>query len=166
MNGIELGLRLSSMITKPRSIRRLLRSSFDFSKRFMPNQFTKGTRTEHDEATKDRIRAELLSKKYYKFAMASAKRQAKMGITKEQVAAAKMLIDKGKPSLQSVESKETDPMESMTLEEQMEQLRTLITTHPEFIQALGLSFSPSQVSVNEPTQLVPTITKPIESTGT
>jgi hypothetical protein len=117
----------------------------------MANQFTKGTRTEHDEATKDRIRAELLSKKYYKFAMASPKRQVKMGISKEQVAAAKMLIDKGKPSLQSIESKDIDPFDDMSVEMMVEQCRALILSHPEIIQALNLVPAPALVTTETDT---------------
>jgi len=129
------------------------------------NQFTKGTRTEHDESTKDQIRAELLSKKYYKFAMATPKRAAKMGINAAQVASAKMLIDKGKPSLQSVEARTADPLQAMSEEELKEFANALIREHPELLRSLNLQFAPSQVTTNEPTQLVPTITKVIDSTG-
>ena len=120
----------------------------------MANQFTKGTRTEHDEATKDRIRAELLSKRYYKFALASPKRRAKMGISKEQVAAAKMLIDKGKPSLQSIESKDLDPFDDMSVEVMVEQCRALILSHPEILQALNLKYAPAVVTTETDASLV------------
>jgi hypothetical protein len=132
----------------------------------MANQFTKGTRTEHDESTKDQIRAEMLSKKYYKFAMANPKRAAKMGINSAQVASAKMLIDKGKPSLQTVEAKQVDPLEALTLEEQMEHLKAFIAEHPEFIRTLNLVPAPQQVPSTDSNELVPTITETRIDTGT
>lgn len=123
----------------------------------MANQFTKGTRTEHDEVTKDRIRAEMLSHRYYKFAMARPEKATKMGITKEQVASAKMLIDKGKPSLQSVEQSTADPFDSMSVEMMVEQCRALILSHPEIIAALNLI--PAPIAVD------PEAEQPVQASG-
>lgn len=132
----------------------------------MSNQFTKGTRTEHDEATKDRIRAELLSQRYYKFAMAKPERAKKMGINQAQVATAKMLIDKGKPSLQSVESVILNEWDKLSEEQVVDMAKALILQHPEVIQALNLIPNPAIIGQSVDTELVPTITKVIEDTGT
>src|SRR5258706_12528823 len=77
----------------------------------MGNQFpsgggSKGPRKEHDQSTKDKIRAELLAQRMYKFAKAKGKSADKYRMDSAQVAAAKVLIDKGKPSLQAVEQTE------------------------------------------------------------
>lgn len=132
----------------------------------MANQFTKGTRTQHDESTKDQIRAELLSKRYYKFAMSKGEKAKKMGIGPAQVAAAKMLIDKGKPSLQSVESKDSDPLQDLSEQGLVDMAKALILQHPEVIRALNLIPDPAVVQQTGDMGLVSTITEPIESTGT
>lgn len=119
----------------------------------MANQFTKGTRTEHDEATKDRIRAEMLSQRYYRFAMAKPERAKKMGINQAQVATAKMLIDKGKPSLQSVESITLNEWDKLSEQEVLDMAKALILQHPEVIQALNLVPAPSVVATETDTSL-------------
>jgi hypothetical protein len=94
------------------------------------NQFTKGTRTKHDEATKDKIRAELLSKRLEKYAKARGKQIAKHHMEPAQVAAAKVLIERGKPALQSIEQTNINPMDEMGEEEIRNMVRALITSHP------------------------------------
>lgn len=100
----------------------------------MANQFTKGTRTKHDEATKDKIRAELLSKRLEKYAKAKGKSIEKYRMEPAQVAAAKVLIERGKPALQSIEQTTVNPLEQMNEEELREQVKALITLHPWLIE--------------------------------
>jgi hypothetical protein len=96
----------------------------------MANQFTKGTRKHHDEGTKDKIRAEQLSKRLEKYAKARGKGIAKHHMEPAQVAAAKVLIDRGKPALQSVTQEIINPMDQMGEEEIRNMVRALITSHP------------------------------------
>lgn len=96
----------------------------------MANQFTKGTRKKHDESTKDKIRAELLAQRLYKFAKSKAEKREKLDMTPAQVAAAKVLIDRGKPALQAIEQTNINPMDAMSDEEIREQVKALITLHP------------------------------------
>jgi hypothetical protein len=96
----------------------------------MANQFTKGTRKHHDEATKDKIRAELLSKRLEKYAKARGKQIAKHHMEPAQVAAAKVLIERGKPALQSIEQHTVNPLDQMGEEEIRNMVRALITAHP------------------------------------
>jgi hypothetical protein len=122
----------------------------------MPNQFTKGTRKEHDESTKDRIRAELLSQRYYKFAMATGKRASKMGLNAAQVASAKMLIDKGKPSLQSVEQSNANPWDQLSEEEMREQVKALITLHPWLLKEFQPGIRPPELVPGDPNTVTDT----------
>jgi hypothetical protein len=93
----------------------------------MANQFTKGTRTKHDDATKDKIRAEMLSKRLEKFAKARGKQIAKHHMEPAQVAAAKVLIERGKPALQAITHEAKDPYEGMSDEEIRGQAKAHIT---------------------------------------
>ena len=93
----------------------------------MANQFTKGTRTRHDDATKDKIRAEMLSKRLEKYAKAKGKQVEKYRMEPAQVAAAKVLIERGKPALQAIEQTNINPLEQMSPEEIEEQAKALIT---------------------------------------
>lgn len=90
----------------------------------MANQFTKGTRKRHDEATKDRIRAESLARRLYKFAKAKGEKAEKEAMSQAQVAAAKVLIERGKPALQSIEAVHRE--EVQTPEEIEAQMRALL----------------------------------------
>lgn len=94
----------------------------------MANQFTKGTRTKQDESTKDRIRAELLSKRLEKYAKARGKQIQKHHMEPAQVAAAKVLIERGKPALQAIE--QTIHEVERTEEEINAALAHLITANP------------------------------------
>lgn len=94
----------------------------------MANQFTKGTRTAHDESTKDKIRAELLSKRLEKYAKARGKAIQKHHMEPAQVAAAKVLIERGKPALQSITQELINPWDSMSEQEMYEQVKALITS--------------------------------------
>lgn len=94
----------------------------------MANQFTKGTRKKHDEATIDKIRAEVLADRMYKFAKAKGPKTAKHRMDKDQVAAAKVLIERGKPALQAVEQRivEEPKSDAQILEMIEGQLHTLV----------------------------------------
>lgn len=77
---------------------------------------------------KDKIRAEQLARRLYKFANAKGKSAAKHGMSQAQVTAAKVLIDKGKPSLQAVEQTnvEEPKSEAQILELIESQLHSLV----------------------------------------
>lgn len=116
----------------------------------MANQFTsgggsKGPKTKHDQATKDKIRAELLAQRLYKFANSKGEKAKKYRMDAAQVAAAKVLIDKGKPSLQAIEQTEVNEWDKMSEEQMLGMVQALITSHPELIQKLNLQPKPVQV---------------------
>ena len=94
----------------------------------MANQFTKGTRKTHDDSTKDRIRAEALARRLYKFAKAKGDSIGKHRMDAAQVAAAKVLIERGKPALQAIEQKIVEePLTETQLIEKIEaQLHSLV----------------------------------------
>jgi hypothetical protein len=114
------------------------------------NQFTKGTRTKHDEATKDKIRAELLSKRLEKYAKARGKQIAKHHMEPAQVAAAKVLIERGKPALQAIEQTNLNPMDQMSEGEIREQVRALITLHPWLLEEFKPGVKPAETHGAEP----------------
>lgn len=101
----------------------------------MANQFTKGTRKRHDESTKDKIRAELLAQRLFKFAKAKGENVEKLGMSQSQVAAAKVLIDRGKPALQAIEQTIVNPMDDMSEEEIRGQAQALISSQPRALMA-------------------------------
>lgn len=116
----------------------------------MPNQFTsgggsKGPKKKHDQATKDKIRAELLAQRLYKFAKAKGDKAKNYRMDAAQVAAAKVLIDKGKPSLQAVEQTNIDHHEELTPESRLAMVQALISSNPELINQLNLMPKPVQV---------------------
>lgn len=102
----------------------------------MANQFTKGTRKAHDESTKDKIRAEQLSKRLEKYAKAKGKSIEKYRMEPAQVAAAKVLIERGKPALQAIEQTVINPLEQMSEEEVMEMAKALITSRVSIVFGL------------------------------
>lgn len=104
----------------------------------MANQFTKGTRTKHDESTKDRIRAELLARRLFNFAKAKGDKAKKLSMDSNQVAAARVLIERGKPALQAIEQTQVNEYDRMTEEEMYEHVRALITSNPGLIERLGI----------------------------
>lgn len=108
----------------------------------MANQFTKGSRKSHDQATKDKIRAELLAKRLYKYANSKGEKAKKYRMDTAQVAAAKVLIDKGKPSLQAVEQVDRDPWADKSEEDIETMVKALITSHPGLIAKLGIGLRP------------------------
>lgn len=99
----------------------------------MANQFDRRgppdrIKTKHDESTKDKIRAEMLSKRLEKYAKARGKGIQKHHMEPAQVQAAKVLIDRGKPVLQAIETTQTNPWDSMSEQEMYEQVKALITS--------------------------------------
>ncbi len=99
----------------------------------MPNQFSRRgppdkLKKHHDESTKDKIRAEMLSKRLEKYAKARGKQIAKHHMEPAQVQAAKVLIERGKPALQSIEQKTINPHDDMSEEQLREQVRALIAS--------------------------------------
>src|SRR5678810_684739 len=100
----------------------------------MANQFTKGTRTRQDDSSKDKIRAELLSKRLEKYAKAKGKSIEKYRMEPAQVAAAKVLIERGKPALQAIEQtviEDTPPPEEL-----MARLTHLFSQNPALLKPL------------------------------
>lgn len=120
----------------------------------MANQFTsgggsKGPKKAHDQGTKDKIRAELLAKRLYKYANAKGENARKYRMDAAQVAAAKVLIDKGKPSLQAIESTESDPWANKSEEDIENMVKALITSHPGLIARLGIGLRPVESGAKE-----------------
>ena len=100
------------------------------------NQFTTGKRTKHDESTRDKMRAEHLARRLYAFAAGTQDEATGELVTldRDRIAAAKILIDKGKPNLQAVEQTQVNQWDSMTEEDMKAMVRALITSHPELIR--------------------------------
>jgi hypothetical protein len=95
-----------------------------FDRRGPPERLKKG----HDDSTKDKIRAEMLSKRLEKYAKAKGKSIEKYRMEPAQVQAAKVLIERGKPALQAVEQTIVNPMDQMSPEEIREQAKALISS--------------------------------------
>lgn len=103
------------------------------------NHFTTGKRSKQDEATKDRIRAELLAQRLHAFVTGTKDEHGRnVELSPAQVSAAKVLIDKGKPSLQAVEQQQVNEWDKMDEEEVLEMVKALITANPGLIQRLGI----------------------------
>ena len=102
---------------------------------------------------KDKIRAEQLARRLYKFANAKGKQAQKYAMSQAQVTAAKALIDKGKPSLQAVESTVVDPNDAKTeaelTAEFIERVRALFRSNPEVMRQLNVAWKPSEASSEE-----------------
>lgn len=107
------------------------------------NQFTKGTRDKHDQATKDRIRAEVAAQ-YLENVIADD--QADHGT---KVAASKALLPYGKSTFASIEQRQIDENEGKTEEQVLEELRTLFLAKPELLARLNLAWKPDLVVVPE-----------------
>lgn len=107
------------------------------------NQFIKGTREEHDPQTKAKIRAAFAADKLEEYL------RGECDLDSSKVAAAKALMDKGLPSLQAVESTETNQWDKLSEQELLSMVQALITSRPELIAALNLQPKPVQVEVAE-----------------
>lgn len=120
----------------------------------MANQFTKGTRTKHDDATKDKIRAELLSKRLEKYAKSKGKNIDKYRMEPAQVAAAKVLIERGKPALQAIEQTILNPLEQMNEEQLRDMVKALITSNPWLLDEFKPGVKPVDQLSNDPNTVV------------
>jgi hypothetical protein len=89
------------------------------------NQFIKGTKTGHDESTKDKQRAEALMAHMAKF----AKGKDKNKLSPAQVAAAKIVIERGKPALQAIQIEEKNVLDQMSPEELQAQMVASFRAH-------------------------------------
>lgn len=107
------------------------------------NQFTKGTRDKHDQATRDRIRAEVAAQ-YLENVIADD--QADHGT---KVAASKALLPYGKSTYSSIEQRQIDENEGKTEEQVLEELRALFLAKPELLARLNLAWKPDLVVVPE-----------------
>lgn len=139
----------------------------------MANQFTKGTRIAQDDATKDKIRAEVLSRRLEKFAKARGKQIQKHHMEPAQVAAAKVLIERGKPALQAVTQtviEETpSPQEAVgklvSLRSENPALLKPLLADPGFRAALQSMLNGAPSVVEQPHNDCQAITHPKESTS-
>ena len=127
----------------------------------MPNQFTKAeqegrekpeARNQYSEPTgitkphKDKIRAEMLSQRLEQFIAGEVE------LSPAQVSAAKILIDKGKPSLQAVQQSHEDPWADKSEQELMDSVRALISSHPALLAQFRSLVEPVK-EVEAPQQL-------------
>jgi hypothetical protein len=114
------------------------------------NQFTTGKRSKHDDATRDRMRAEHLARRLYAFAAKEKDEETgelvEMDATR--IAAAKILIDKGKPNLQAVEQTQVNDWDNMSEDEMVAMVNALITSNPGLIQKLGIGLRPVDPAPN------------------
>jgi hypothetical protein len=100
----------------------------------MANQFTKGSRSSQDDSTKDKIRAEVLSKRLEKYAKAKGKSIDKYRMEPAQVAAAKVLIERGKPALQAITQEIIEEQPSPS--EAVGKLVSLLSANPSLLRPL------------------------------
>lgn len=107
------------------------------------NQFTTGKRERHDAATRAKVRATFAANKLEAYLNG----QEELDSTK--VAACKILIDKGMPSLQAVEQTQVNEWDQMSEEEIKETVRALILSRPELLQELNLQPVLKAVEVQE-----------------
>lgn len=108
------------------------------------NQFTTGKRSKHDDATRDKMRAEHLAKRLFAFAAKQKDEETGEDVEMDatRIAAAKILIDKGKPNLQAVEQTQLNEWDNMTEDEMVSMVNALITSNPGLIQKLGIGLRP------------------------
>lgn len=108
------------------------------------NQFTTGKRTKHDDSTRDKMRAEHLARRLYAFAAGTTDEETgeKVEMDATRIAAAKILIDKGKPNLQAVEQTTVNEFEQMGMDEIRDMVRALISSHPELLREFAPGVAP------------------------
>ncbi len=107
------------------------------------NLFTQGKKKGLDAYEKAKIRAGIAADKLERFL------NGELDMSPAQVSAAKVLIDKGLPSLQAIETKEVNDWERMTEDEMMEMVNALITANPGLIQRLGIGLRPVDAAPQE-----------------
>lgn len=96
------------------------------------NHFTTGKRDRQDAATRAKLRATLAANKL------EAYLNGEIALEAAQVSAAKILMDKGMPSLQAVEQTQVNEWDQMSEEEIKDTVRALILSRPELLQDLNL----------------------------
>lgn len=104
------------------------------------NAYTTGKRDKMDAAQKAKIRAAFAADKLEQYM------KGEIELTAPQVSAAKILMDKGMPSLQAVEQTEVSDLEKMSEEELLGLVNALITSHPGLISKLGIGLRPVDAS--------------------
>ena len=118
------------------------------------NQFTTGKRTRHDKGTIDAVRAEFAAKKL----MQCVKGNGKSTLDRNQVAAARALLDKGKPSLQAIEQTNIDPAASLSESQIRENIKQLLVEHgslvAEILAEIAREREPSFTSVEKSSDAV------------
>lgn len=107
------------------------------------NQFTTGKRTGHDQATKDRMRAEKAAE------LLEADMMGETELPDSRRASAKILMEYGKPKLATVEQVTVNELDSMNQDELESMVRALITADPTLLQRLNLTPKPALVSQDE-----------------
>ena len=112
----------------------------------MPNQFTKGTRTKHDQATKDQIACSMVRRRLLQFAKAKGHSADKYLMSAAQVAASKILMDRWLPVLSAVEQTQSDPWQHKSEAELISAVEALIRAHPELLAKLRSSLEPVRES--------------------
>lgn len=117
------------------------------------NQFTTGKREGHDEATKDRMRAaksaELLEQEV----------DGTIELKDGRRAAAKILMEFGKPKFTSIEQINLSETDKMSEEELLGMATALISSHPELIAQLNLAPKPVQVDAETGIQPLSEVSK-------
>ena len=119
----------------------------------MANAYTTGKRDRMDPVQKAKIRAAFAADKLEDFL------KGKTELNPAHVSAAKALMDKGMPSLQAVESVQTNDFEKMSEDELESMVKALITSHPALIQKLGIGLRPVQDHQEAPQQPADTASK-------
>lgn len=102
---------------------------------------------------KAQIRAEQLMRRLHKFALGKTHQGKRISMDQAQVTAAKVLIDKGAPSLQAIEQTTINEWDRLSEQEVLDMAKALILQHPEVIQALNLVPAPSVVATETDTSL-------------
>lgn len=104
------------------------------------NQHIKRRERAHDiEFARRKIKAGILISRLNKAAAGTIE------LSKSQLEATKMLLDKAVPSLQAIEQTNINPMDDMPEEQLLGMAKALITAHPELIAQLNLQPKPIQV---------------------
>jgi hypothetical protein len=96
------------------------------------NRYTTGARSEMPIKEKDALRAEFAAKKLEAF----MRDPQKHPMEPTEVTAAKILLDKGKPSLQAVEQTNIEPALARTEAEIIESLSKIIEANPDILTQL------------------------------
>ena len=91
----------------------------------------------HTGRAKDKIRAEHLCNRLSAFAADEPDEHGRIVVmSPAQILAARIVIDKGKPSLQSVSFEENNPLEGQSEEDLLTSIRAILAARPELIRAL------------------------------